>query len=249
MPPVNFLLGNPAAYFDITTTATFVGGALICITYPAGSIPTDTTPRMYHFINNAWEDVTVSVDTATRTVCGRVASFSPIVIGFLPLTPGVLRLTPRLWARDGGSGAGKDAWGFSAGIAGLDTAAGNAILALVDADGVALELRDGASVLDTVVYSGDTDCRRQKPQQQSPVVCTNKSANGVRLRTTFAFTRKGQLTVKSTLKRRTLATAGSLTSVAAPELRIYTTSALGTLTVQATQCKASARKLECRGSA
>ena len=77
-PPAGFLVGNPAQYFDLSTTAVFSGTVTVCINYTA--ITFVNSPRLFHYNGSAWVDVTISVDTANHTVCGSVTSFSPFAI-------------------------------------------------------------------------------------------------------------------------------------------------------------------------
>jgi len=79
--PTGFSLGTPAVYYNITTTAVFTGSVEVCLVYPANSFAEGTVPRLLHFENNAWEDVTTTVDADSRTVCGSVTSFSPFALG------------------------------------------------------------------------------------------------------------------------------------------------------------------------
>jgi len=77
-PPAGFLVGNPALYFDLATTAVFSGTVSVCMNYTA--ITFVNSPRLFHYNGSAWVDVTTSVDTANHTVCGNVTSFSPFAI-------------------------------------------------------------------------------------------------------------------------------------------------------------------------
>lgn len=77
--PAGFVLGTPSVSYDISTTATFSGQASVCVSYAgvnfAGGIPT-----LFHHENNAWVDVTTSVDRPQQIVCGSVTSFSPFAV-------------------------------------------------------------------------------------------------------------------------------------------------------------------------
>jgi YVTN family beta-propeller protein len=85
-PPSNFQLGNPPTYYDLTTTATFSGGTVVCINYSGITLHNSSATKLYHFENGAWVDHTTSVNTATQTVCGTVSSFSPFAL-FEPQGP------------------------------------------------------------------------------------------------------------------------------------------------------------------
>ena len=77
-PPAGFLLGSPAQYYDLATTAVFSGAVSVCINY--GTIAFVNSPRLFHYNGTAWVDVTTSVDPTNRTVCGNVTSLSPFAI-------------------------------------------------------------------------------------------------------------------------------------------------------------------------
>jgi alpha-tubulin suppressor-like RCC1 family protein len=98
--PSSFSLGDPPIYYEITTTATFSGPLEICLSYAVETAGGDA-PRLLHYTNNEWEDVTTSVNTQEGIVCGQVSSLSPLALGFsnnpiscLPST--ALRLGPRI---------------------------------------------------------------------------------------------------------------------------------------------------------
>lgn len=97
--PSGFELGNPPLYYDITTTAAYAGPVQVCIRYQGVSF--GGSPRLFHYENGVWQDVTTSVDAAAMIVCGIVttlspfALFSPIdtagpVIGSIAANPNVL---------------------------------------------------------------------------------------------------------------------------------------------------------------
>jgi hypothetical protein len=79
-----------AAFFDITTTATFSGPITVCSQYPDldqdGIVDGTNIPeaklRVLHKPDNSsdFQDVTASLDTGTNTICGSVTSLSPFVI-------------------------------------------------------------------------------------------------------------------------------------------------------------------------
>jgi hypothetical protein len=82
-PPGNFEVvltdGGVPLYYDITTTATIIGPTTICFSY-AGVDFGGQTPRLFHYVNGAWVDITTSVDTVAQTLCGATSSFSPFAI-------------------------------------------------------------------------------------------------------------------------------------------------------------------------
>ena len=77
--PANFALGNPAVYYDISTTAVYSAPITICLQYYSNSAG---TPHMLHYTAGSWFDVTTSVNPTTFTVCGQVNSFSNFVVAF-----------------------------------------------------------------------------------------------------------------------------------------------------------------------
>jgi len=78
--PTNFSVGDPAAYFEISTTASFTPPAEICIQYNAGAYEDENEVKLLHYEGGTWSDVTSSLDTANNTVCGLVNTFSPFAI-------------------------------------------------------------------------------------------------------------------------------------------------------------------------
>ena len=78
--PANFSVGDPAAYFEISTTATFVAPAEVCIAYDPSAYADESLVRLLHFEAGAWEDVTTSLNQAGNMVCGNVDSFSPFAV-------------------------------------------------------------------------------------------------------------------------------------------------------------------------
>ena len=73
--PAGFQLAD--MYYDITTTATFTGSISVCMSYPE---TTTGDLRLLHYENSAWVDVTTSVDTVARVVCGDTTSLSPFAV-------------------------------------------------------------------------------------------------------------------------------------------------------------------------
>ena len=79
-PPPFFGQGYPPTYYDVSTTAQFVGPASVCLDYNGILFANPAGPRLFHFENGAWVDRTTSVDTANHIVCGSVASLSPFAL-------------------------------------------------------------------------------------------------------------------------------------------------------------------------
>jgi Tol biopolymer transport system component len=91
--PANFQLGNPPVCYDLKTTALFQGNVKVCINY--SGINFTGPPQLFHFESGmscaplpspCWKDVTSSVDTVNKIVCGVVTSLSPFAL-FEPNLP------------------------------------------------------------------------------------------------------------------------------------------------------------------
>jgi len=80
-PPVGFQLGDPATYYEITTSASYTGLIDVCISYSdvTYSGPPEAL-RLYHYEDGQWVDCTTVVDTDLDIVCGVVTSLSPFAI-------------------------------------------------------------------------------------------------------------------------------------------------------------------------
>jgi ubiquitin len=80
-PPSNYHLFS---LYDITTCATYTGQVTITMPYnPTSVVGSETNLKMFHWVNGAWKDVTVSIDTGSHTITGQVNSLSPFGIGYL----------------------------------------------------------------------------------------------------------------------------------------------------------------------
>jgi len=77
-PPAGFELGDPPVYYDVATSASYTGTIVLCFNY--AGITFNGQPRLFHFQNSTWVDVTISVDTTNQVVCGSVTSLSPFAI-------------------------------------------------------------------------------------------------------------------------------------------------------------------------
>ena len=76
--PSGFELGNPAQYYDLTTTAGFTGTITVCINYTG--VTFQNPPSLFHYENGVWVNRTTTVNTNTNTVCGVVSSLSPFAL-------------------------------------------------------------------------------------------------------------------------------------------------------------------------
>ncbi len=70
-----------AIFVDVSTTASFSGDVEVCIAYDTGSLD---EPRLLHFENGAWVDVTTTLDVDAGIVCGVVSSLSPFGVAEAP---------------------------------------------------------------------------------------------------------------------------------------------------------------------
>jgi hypothetical protein len=77
-PPPGFQQGNPGVFYNLSTTAIYLGPVTICINYTGISFT--QLPHMYHYQSGAWMDVTTSINTANMIVCGTTTSFSPFAL-------------------------------------------------------------------------------------------------------------------------------------------------------------------------
>ena len=68
--------------YDIWTSAVYVPPLDVCVTYDPAALPPDTesTLQFTHFENGAWSDVTTSLDTVNKVICGRTQSLSPFAM-------------------------------------------------------------------------------------------------------------------------------------------------------------------------
>src|SRR5438445_652768 len=78
--PSGFKLGTPPTYYDLTTTASSSGDVTACINYNTITFNNVASLKLFHFVDPNWVDATVSLDTATQIICGRVTSLSPFAI-------------------------------------------------------------------------------------------------------------------------------------------------------------------------
>src|SRR2546422_827769 len=85
--PSGFKLGTPPTYYDLTTTASFSGDVTVCINYNTITFNNVAILKLFHFVDPNWGDATVSLDTATQIICGRVTSLSPFAIFELSIEP------------------------------------------------------------------------------------------------------------------------------------------------------------------
>lgn len=72
-------VGIAGVVYDVQTTAQYTGLITLCFSY-AGIEFGDASPRLFHYENNTWVDITTGLDPATRTICGATTSLSPFAV-------------------------------------------------------------------------------------------------------------------------------------------------------------------------
>lgn len=95
--PSGFKLGEPATYYDITTTATYTSPVQVCIKYDEAQFMTNESDlRLLHFENGSFVDRTYSIDTLNNVICAEVESLSVFAVA----QP--FGIAPQLFLRDSG---------------------------------------------------------------------------------------------------------------------------------------------------
>lgn len=79
--PAGFQVGDPPAFYELDSQATFTGPVEVCIGY--GDLPSGMQPKLLHYENGTWVDVTTRLQPPNQ-VCGNVTSFSPFAAVFAP---------------------------------------------------------------------------------------------------------------------------------------------------------------------
>ncbi len=68
-------------YYNISSTAGFVGNVEVCFEYNPADVISEDQIAIYHYDSTStWVDITTSIDTATNTVCGVTDHFSPFAV-------------------------------------------------------------------------------------------------------------------------------------------------------------------------
>lgn len=78
--PAGFRIGFPPTFFDLDTTAEFVGDVEICIDYSNVSYFNENRLALFHDNNGTWEDITTSLNTDNNLICGSTDSFSDFAV-------------------------------------------------------------------------------------------------------------------------------------------------------------------------
>ncbi|UCH15587.1 MAG: HYR domain-containing protein [Bacteroidales bacterium] len=78
--PSGFAFGDPLTYYDVSTTAEFLGPVQIAIDYSGMVFDNEEGLRLLHYESNQWLDVTTMLDTDNDMIYGEVTSLSPFGI-------------------------------------------------------------------------------------------------------------------------------------------------------------------------
>src|SRR3989338_1966643 len=80
--PTQFKLGNPAIYYDISTTAIYTPPVEVCFSYAGVNYQNENNLKLRHFDGTSWVDITKSgyPDKVNKIICGVANSLSPFVI-------------------------------------------------------------------------------------------------------------------------------------------------------------------------
>jgi mucin-19 len=76
--PSGFQLGTPGVYYNLSTTATYTGSVMVCINYTG--ITFTQAPQIFHYQGGVWTNITSSLNTTIKIVCGSTTSFSPFAL-------------------------------------------------------------------------------------------------------------------------------------------------------------------------
>ena len=94
--PSAFVLGESPVFYNISSTAVSAGLITVCIDVSQMDFQGNPNPRLLHFENGNWTDVTVG-GVLNGQLCGQVSSLSPFVVATLPLTLNVTLTPSVLW--------------------------------------------------------------------------------------------------------------------------------------------------------
>src|SRR5581483_7416070 len=78
--PTGFSAGSPSAYYSLSTTAAFSGGATVCVSYADTTFPDDSRLDLLQRSGNQWTVITTTRDAIAKRVCGRAAALSTFVV-------------------------------------------------------------------------------------------------------------------------------------------------------------------------
>jgi len=75
-PPAGYRAGAPAVFYDLHTTATWSGSAVVNLSYPGLTFHKPAKVRLFHQENGVWVDRTAAIDTTRNLITALVPSFS-----------------------------------------------------------------------------------------------------------------------------------------------------------------------------
>jgi len=82
--PVNFRLGNPPVYFNLSTTAQFTPPAMVCVSYGGQDFTNPAAVTLQHFDTQtgSWQPISTPAtnDPVHLIVCGDTTSFLPFAV-------------------------------------------------------------------------------------------------------------------------------------------------------------------------
>jgi uncharacterized membrane protein len=76
-PPGSVEVGG--VIYNVSTTAAYSGLIELCFSYEGVDFG-NAEPRLFHYENNVWVDITTSVQPETKTICGATTSLSPFAV-------------------------------------------------------------------------------------------------------------------------------------------------------------------------
>jgi uncharacterized delta-60 repeat protein len=94
-PPTGFQLNG--VYYEITTTATFIGPITICINYDDPSdqdLVVELELRQYNETTGIWDIITTSIDTDNNVICGETTHLSYFGVMYDITPPEITVLSP-----------------------------------------------------------------------------------------------------------------------------------------------------------
>lgn len=251
--PTYFKLGDPAVYYDIVTNATFVGPVEVCLSYLDGAFPAGASPRLYHYADGQWLDVTTSVDTVNLRVCGRVSSFSPFAVGYLIVSANALKVKSLRVLNKRGRAFRKaaDTWLLRGFLTTGSAFNSSLILQSIATAGVVVEAYDRLDLMDALAFAPQ-DCRLRRSEAKPSVVCCVRTGTSVRHKSCANFEQAGagsNLHVDAKLRHRTLNLTQPLSSSRSRfEVRIVTATVFGALASSPLRCKASSSGMRCKAT-
>jgi hypothetical protein len=79
-PTSGYQLGDQPIFYDLSTTASFSGTITLCFSWTEGQFENESVIALFHYENDAWLNITTSLDTTANEVCGETTSLSPFAV-------------------------------------------------------------------------------------------------------------------------------------------------------------------------